>query len=178
MILVGDRVADLLRELGIKPADLRRRGLKRYAQARALTPVGLGTDGRDKLLRPVAAKAWFAMRAAAAGAGIDLLLISAFRSADYQMHLIRAKRARGMAIDDILRVNAPPGYSEHHTGLAIDVGSAGVAALDEAFENTPAFVWLMANAGRFGFAMSYPRNNAQGYLYEPWHWCWKPQPRG
>ena len=166
-------VAELLRELGVKPVELRRRGLKRYAQARTLTPVGLGTDARDKLLRPLAAKAWFAMREAAAGEGIELLLISAFRSVDYQMHLIRSKLDRGMSIDDILRVNAPPGYSEHHTGLAIDIGSADVGALDEAFENTPAFAWLAANAGRFGFVMSYPRNNAQGYLYEPWHWCWR-----
>ena len=160
------------------PAALRRRGLKRYAQARRLTPVGLGTDGRDKLLRPFAARAWHSMRDAAAGEGIELLLISAFRSVDYQMQLIRAKLARGMTIEAILRVNAPPGYSEHHTGLAVDIGSAEVGALDEAFENTPAFAWLTANAERFGFAMSYPRNNAQGYLYEPWHWCCQPRPRG
>lgn len=171
-------VAELLRELGVTPAALRRRGLRRYAQARRLTPVGLGTDGRDKLLRPFAARAWHSMREAAAGEGIELLLISAFRSVDYQMHLIRAKLARGMAIEDILRVNAPPGYSEHHTGLAVDIGSAEVGALDEAFENTPAFAWLTANAQRFGFVMSYPRNNAQGYLYEPWHWCCRPRPRG
>ncbi len=170
-------VAALLRELGVTPAQLRRRGLKRYPEARLLTPVGLGTDGRDKLLQPTAARAWLAMRDAAAGDGVTLLLISAFRSADYQMRLLRDKLGRGMTLDEVLRINAPPGYSEHHTGRAVDIGVAGVGALEPAFDTTPAFAWLRDRASRHGFAMSYPKGNAQGYLYEPWHWCWQ-RPRG
>ena len=161
-----------LRSLGIEAATLRARGLRRCAEARQLTPVGLGTDGRDKLLVPRAAAAWQAMRAAAADDGIELLLISAFRSIDYQAALLRMKLARGDALDAVLRVNAPPGYSEHHSGRAIDIGCAGVAALDERFEDSAAYAWLGTHAARFGFVLSYPRDNAQGYLYEPWHWCW------
>jgi zinc D-Ala-D-Ala carboxypeptidase len=73
----------------------------------------------------------------------------------------------------VLRINAPPGYSEHHTGRAVDLGTAGCAALDQAFAQTPAFAWLQRHAQRFGFYLSYPRDNAEGYLYEPWHWCFR-----
>ncbi|MNW15580.1 D-alanyl-D-alanine carboxypeptidase [compost metagenome] len=45
--------------------------------------------------------------------------------------------------------------------------------LEEVFEQTPAFAWLQANADRFGFVLSFPRGNACGYLYEPWHWCYQ-----
>lgn len=113
------------------------------------------------------------MRDAAAADGVELLLISAFRSVEFQAALIRAKLARGMTISEVLKVNAPPGYSEHHTGCAIDIGARDMAPLDEAFESTPAFVWLHARAQDFGFVLSYPRENVEGYGYEPWHWCWQ-----
>ncbi|MFC4250632.1 M15 family metallopeptidase [Sinimarinibacterium flocculans] len=159
--------------LGIAPKQIRARGLKRHREARRLVPVGLGTDGRDKFLLKDAAQAWLAMREAAREDGIELLLVSAFRSIEFQTALIRAKLDRGLALDEVLRVNAPPGYSEHHSGRALDLGVAGRAALDEAFEHTAAFAWLRAHAHRFGFSLSYPRDNAQGYLHEPWHWCFR-----
>jgi D-alanyl-D-alanine carboxypeptidase len=170
---VRQRLAALHAELGIDRAQLAARGLAGFADARRLEPVGLGTDGRDKLLVPGAAKAWRAMRDAAAMDGIALQLISAFRSVEFQAALIRAKLAGGQSIDDVLKVNAPPGYSEHHSGRAVDIGEAGCAALDDAFENTVAFGWLARHAASFGFGMSYPRDNPQGFLYEPWHWCWQ-----
>lgn len=159
-------------ELGIDAAALRSRRLRPFADAQRLQPVGLGTDGRDKLLVPGAAHAWSQMRTAARDDGIELLLISAFRSIDYQAALIRGKLQRGMPIETILQVNAPPGYSEHHTGRALDIGIAGTPALDEGFETTAAFAWLSARAASYGFRLSYPRGNRAGYLYEPWHWCW------
>jgi D-alanyl-D-alanine carboxypeptidase len=69
-------------------------------------------------------------------------------------------------------VSAPSGYSEHHTGYAVDIGDGKAPALNLKidFENTAAFKWLKANAARFSFEMSFPRNNAQGLSYEPWHW--------
>lgn len=158
--------------LGIEIASLQQRGLQSHLEARRLCCVGLGTDGRDKFLQVSAAKAWVAMRDAAAADGIELLLISAFRSIAFQTALLRQKLDRGLPLAEVLRVNAPPGTSEHHTGRAVDIGSAGTAALDEAFETTPAFAWLSTHARRFGFVLSYPRDNAQGFLYEPWHWCW------
>ncbi len=168
------RVEDTLRELGADPALLRARGLLLFADVRQLRCVGLGTDGRDKFLAPRAAAAWLAMREAAADEGVELLLISAFRSFDFQLALIRGKLAKGRSIAEILTVNAPPGCSEHHSGRALDIGARDTPALEEAFKDTAAYAWLAGNANRFGFGLSYPRGNRYGYLYEPWHWCWKP----
>jgi len=157
-------------ELGIGREQLRARRLRFFAEARRLTPAGLGTDGRDKMLSPRAAQAWQAMQAAAAAQGVSLLLISGFRSYAFQAALIAAKLRRGDPLDKVLKINAPPGYSEHHSGRAIDIGTEGCAALDEAFEHTPAFAWLQRHARDYGFVMSYPRGNVEGFLYEPWHW--------
>lgn len=168
-----ERIAAVLAELGLSPELFAHRPLRLVPEAQRLTPVGLGTDGRDKLLTPAAARAWRLMRDAARADGVELLLISAFRSADFQAALLRAKLQKGVPAEEVLRVNAPPGYSEHHSGRAVDLGCTGTAALDEAFETTPAFAWLERNAGRFGFRMSFPRGNRQGYLYEPWHWCYR-----
>lgn len=167
------RIAAVLAELGLDPERFAHRPLRLMPEARHLSPVGLGTDGRDKLLAPAAACAWRGMREAAASDGVGLLLISAFRSVEFQAALVRAKLEKGIPAEEVLRINAPPGYSEHHTGRAIDIGYAGTPALDEAFEATPAFGWLRAHAGAHGFRLSFPRDNRQGYLYEPWHWCYR-----
>lgn len=165
------RIQRTLRDLGADEDVIARRELPIFTDARRLTAVGLGTDGRDKFLVPDAARAWHAMRAAAAAERVDLLLVSAFRSFDFQLALIRGKLAKGRAIEEILTVNAPPGCSEHHTGRAVDVGSADTPPLEEDFERTDAFEWLLRHAGEFGYRLSYPRGNRHGYLYEPWHWC-------
>jgi D-alanyl-D-alanine carboxypeptidase len=170
------RIEQALLVTGIDPKSLAARKLKPCAEATTLVPVGLGTDGRDKFLMPRAAQGWHAMRSAAVDAGVKLLLVSAFRSIEFQTVLIRNKLQKGAALDEILKVNAPPGYSEHHGGCAIDIGTPESAPLEEAFETTPAFAWLQANAARFGFTLSYPRGNPQGYLYEPWHWCHRRTP--
>lgn len=167
-----DKAVTALRALGANPALLRERCLPIFDEARTLRHAGIGSDGRDKFLVPAAAEAWLAMRASAETDGIRLRLISAFRSIEYQFHIIQMKIANGRCIDEILQVNAPPGCSEHHTGRAIDVGCEGCPPLDDAFETTNAFRWLSHHAGKHGFLMSYPRNNRHGYLYEPWHWCW------
>ena len=112
------------------------------------------------------------MREAAAGDSADLQVVSAFRSIEYQLGILERKLASGQSVTEILRVSAAPGYSEHHTGRAVDVTAQGFAALEEEFEKSPAFAWLTENAGRFGFRMSYPRGNRHGVVYEPWHWCW------
>ena len=113
---------------------------------------------------------WHEMKKAAAGDDIKLLLVSAYRSVDYQCSLIEAKLKAGQQIGQILKVNAIPGYSEHHTGRALDLTTLECKPLDEAFENTTAFSWLRVNASRFDFSLSYPKDNAAGINYEPWHW--------
>ena len=117
-----------------------------------------------------AARAWNHLREAALRDGVVLEAISGYRSHDYQLGIFERKRARGLGVEDILTVNAAPGYSEHHGGDALDIGTPGEPAAEESFEATPAFAWLAAHAAEHGFAMSYPRDNPHGIVYEPWHW--------
>jgi D-alanyl-D-alanine carboxypeptidase len=100
-------------------------------------------------------------------------VVSAYRSVAYQEGIVRGKLDRGHALEDILRVSAAPGYSEHHSGRALDLTTPGFTALEEEFECSRAFAWLTENAGAFGFRLSFPRDNDHGIAYEPWHWAWQ-----
>lgn len=161
---------DILAELGVPPEYGTTPPLPRYDEARELTPVGPNVVGREQQLEPRTARDWRAMVAAALEDGIELLLVSGFRSIADQAELIRRKLASGHAIDSILRVSAAPGFSEHHTGRAVDVATRGSRPLTEEFEATRAFAWLTENAAQFGFTMPYGRDNVHGIAYEPWHW--------
>ena len=81
------------------------------------------------------------------------------------------KTKRNQIASERARVSAPPGYSEHSTGFAIDIGDATQRETDfeTGFENTNAFKWLLKNAAKFHFKLSFNKNNK--YIdYEPWHW--------
>jgi D-alanyl-D-alanine carboxypeptidase len=144
-----------------------------YAEAAELVDVGPNLVGRMQRLTPAAAGQWAALVEAAAAAGIQLLIVSGFRDVDYQAALIRKKINAGQIIGDILKVNAAPGFSEHHTGQAVDIATPGSRPLTEEFEATDAFRWLESNASDFGFSMTYPRDNPWEITYEPWHWSIK-----
>ncbi len=152
------------------PPDYEKR-MRRHDEATQLRSVGVDVFGRDVRLAPEAVAAWFAMRGAAETAGARLLLVSGFRSIERQTEIVRRKLDAGTAMADILKVSAYPGYSEHHTGRAVDIGSPDCAHLTEAFEKTREFAWLAEHAADFGFALSYPRDNTHGIAFEPWHWC-------
>ncbi|RZV31413.1 MAG: D-alanyl-D-alanine carboxypeptidase family protein [Chromatiales bacterium] len=162
---------ELHQELGI-PEDY---GLDRtkpvFQEATELLEVGPNLVGRMQRLTPATAGAWTAMQGAAADDGVTLLIVSGFRSIDYQARLIRKKINAGQSVSEILSVNAAPGHSEHHTGRAVDIASPGSRPLTEEFEDSDAFRWLQANAATYGFSMSYPRDNPAGFVYEPWHWA-------
>jgi len=128
---------------------------------------------RETFLHPAAEKAWVRMKIVANLSKINLQMISAYRSLDYQKDLIEKKLAKGIDMKDILKVNVLPGYSEHHTGCAIDIGSEGAAVLETEFDQSDAFKWLLQNAKHYGFSMTYPKGNTTGVCYEPWHWCFK-----
>jgi D-alanyl-D-alanine carboxypeptidase len=163
-----------MQPLGI-PADYAsRRRLLPQVEASDLVGISGGPDDKDIRLHPDAAAAWEKLRAAALDEGIVLVAISGFRSVQRQTEIIQAKLAAGESIESILQVIAAPGFSEHHTGRAVDIGVPDVTQLTEAFEKTPAFRWLMLNAGRYGFGLSYPKGNVHGIAYEPWHWCYHP----
>ena len=162
---------ELHQELGI-PADYGKSGgPPSYDEAQELVEVGPNLVGRMQRLAPAAAQQWQVMVDAAAADGVTLLIVSGFRSYEYQAALIRKKINAGQSITKILAVNAAPGHSEHHTGLAVDIATPGSRPLTEEFEDSRAFAWLGENAGRFGFSMSYPRDNPWGIIYEPWHWA-------
>jgi D-alanyl-D-alanine carboxypeptidase len=89
-----------------------------------------------------------------------------------QQLFFEVKSERNQSALERARVSAPPGYSEHSTGYAVDLGdgSAPQTNLSQDFDQTAAFVWLQANAARFHYVLSFPPGNAQGVNYEPWHW--------
>lgn len=145
----------------------------RFADETQRVSVGRDLAGREAWLRADAASAWTRMVATAAADGVHLLLVSAFRSTARQAEIVRQKRARGLSWDKILRVSAYPGFSEHHTGCAVDIGSPECRDLRETFEATREFRWLVEHAPQFGFRLSYPRDNPFGVTYEPWHWCFR-----
>jgi D-alanyl-D-alanine carboxypeptidase len=158
--------------LGIPRDYGRARKLRLQREPARLATIGTDIHGRTQWLQPRAARALARMRETAALASVDLQVVSAFRSIEYQLGIVERKLARGLAMDEILRVSAAPGYSEHHSGRCVDFTTPGFAALEEEFERSPAFAWLRRHAPKHGFTLSYPRRNAHGIAYEPWHWCW------
>lgn len=106
------------------------------------------------------------------GLGRAMVGISCHRSVARQADLYCAAprvAARGYAGQAY--TVAPPGFSEHATGRSVDFGDRGAPGcnVEPCFAGTAVGRWLAANAGRFGFAMSFPSGNAQGVAYEPWH---------
>jgi zinc D-Ala-D-Ala carboxypeptidase len=151
------------------------RQLGRVADAVTLVLLEQDRFGRHLWLHAAAALALQRMRNAAEREGVSLEVISAFRSRAYQYQLIARKRARGQSTEEILRASTAPGFSEHHSGCAVDFVDALSQPLTEAFEHSAEYQWLQMNAHRFGFFMSYPPNNIHGVMYEPWHWCFRLQ---
>jgi len=120
-------------------------------------------DMRDSLLE---------MREEAKKDGIYLVFLSGYRSINLQNDIFYSlKSIRNQEAAERARVSAPPGYSEHSTGFAIDIGDATqrVTDFETDFENTDAFRWLTKNAAKFHFKLSFNKDNK--YIdYEPWHW--------
>lgn len=170
-VLPLHRIEERLHSLDIDADDYAARtGLALVAEPAALALAGFDRYRRPLWLRRDAARAWQRLQAAARAGGVVLEAISGYRSHDYQLGIFARKRARGLRVDEILTVNAAPGFSEHHGGQALDIGAPGEPPAEATFEATPAFAWLAANAGAHGFHMSYPRDNPHGIVYEPWHW--------
>ena len=132
----------------------------------------ISADGRLKM-RSAAAKKFQQMQAAAKADGVVLTAISAFRDDQTQEQLFfGVKEQRVQDAAKRAEVSAPPGYSEHHTGYAIDIGDGNAPAtnLETSFADTAAFRWLEQNALKYSFELSFPLDNEQGVSYEPWHW--------
>ncbi len=127
-------------------------------------------NANELVLRREAAKALEEMGRAAREEGILLQAISAFRSFEYQEEVYLRYKTPDSSMEEYQKerdkVSARPGYSEHQTGLAVDIND-----LEETFELTPAGIWLAANSHYFGYILRYPKGKepVTGYSYEPWH---------
>ena len=112
------------------------------------------------------------MREQAKKEGVYLVFLSGYRSINLQKEIFYSlKSLRNQVASERARVSAPPGYSEHSTGFAIDIGDAMNRNTDfeVEFENTDAFNWLKKNAAKYHFRISFDKNNDH-IDYEPWHW--------
>ncbi len=118
-----------------------------------------------------------AMLAAGKAYGIDVQ--SGYRAYSHQATLywrqVNAQKSKGY--DDVKAqeiagtIVKRPGYSEHNSGLAVDLGGSGNFNLDESFENTAAYRWLIENCAEYGFVLRFPKNKeaVTGVIYEAWH---------
>jgi D-alanyl-D-alanine carboxypeptidase len=143
-----------------------------YKQAPTSELAPISADGRIRL-RKAAAQKFLQMQGAARQAGVILMPLSGFRTVSEQEYLFfKVKEKRNQEAKKRAEVSSPPGYSEHHTGYAIDIGDGRTpdTNLSQTFEQTTAFRWLQNHAAQYSFELSFPPNNAQGVNYEPWHW--------
>jgi zinc D-Ala-D-Ala carboxypeptidase len=132
-------MSELFADLGI-PSDYGRDPRRpKFAEATELMDVEPNVVGTMQRLAPETATAWHTMKASAADDGVPLLLVSGFRSVRHQADIIRRKLAAGQSIGAILAVNAAPGFSEHHTGRAVDIATPGTRPLTAEFESSAAF---------------------------------------
>lgn len=167
------RIAQLNQELGIPGNYGARHRLHMVEEAAERVSVGLDIFDRSVELTADAADAWELMHSNALSHDVNLLLVSGFRSIKYQAELVARKIRQGRSIDQVLRTTAAPGYSEHHSGLAMDLTTHGVQPLEREFATTAAYEWLKSHARIYGFHESYPKSNRHGIEWEPWHWCYR-----
>lgn len=123
-------------------------------------------------LRTQAANSFNEMVDAAAAQGINLVGVSGFRSIKDQEYLFyEIAKQRGQTPEERAKVSAPPGYSEHHTGLTVDFGDGNNPSthVETSFENTEAYRWLAENGPKYGWEMSFKKGDPN-VAYEPWHW--------
>lgn len=143
-----------------------------YKQAPVSELKAITSDGHIQLRRNAAEK-FIEMQKSARHQGIILTPISGFRTVSEQNYLFfEIQRQRNQNPSERAEVSAPPNYSEHHTGYAVDIGDTKAPAthLSPNFEKTAAFSWLKNNAAKYSFELSFPPDNQQGISYEPWHW--------
>jgi D-alanyl-D-alanine carboxypeptidase len=156
----------------------------------------LVAEGRYSL-QEAAMSAWLALQSAAQAEGVDLELVSAYRSVDRQRQIFLGELHRmsvqstggeygaeaiaaGGAdrwIDEVLRYSSIPGFSKHHSGYTVDISDPSQGHAFTEFRQTEGFAWISAhnylNAKRFGFIPSYPDGAVgQGPEPEPWEYVW------
>lgn len=138
-------------------------------EPRNLVPVPDGyyvMDGKDYVLESEVVSAFVQMADAAASEGLNLKVISGYRSEEFQVELYQSY-GEAYGYEEADTYSARPRHSEHETGLCMDINM-----VDQAFQNTEEYTWLMNHGASYGFILRYPEGKEEitGYIYEPWHW--------
>jgi hypothetical protein len=94
---------------------------------------------------------------------------SKFRARDPKFRQIHPKNGKQSSVIGWLLSTGEP----QQRASARPARSPGCPAAEELFEDTAAFAWLNAHAADHGYTLSFPRDNPEGYIYEPWHWCFE-----
>lgn len=125
--------------------------------------------GENQSVRKIAYDAYISMFNAAKKDGYTLIINSSYRSYDEQTE-VYDNYSSWYGEEEALKIAAKPGYSEHQTGLAVDIQS--YCSQTKEFEECEEFVWLSKNAYKYGFILRYPDGLEQitGYNYESWHY--------
>ena len=137
----------------------------------SLWAYGIPTLGEDMLLRREAAEHLSRLVPAAAAAGEELVVASAYRS--YLQQQGSYGRLRSVYGSGAGRISAPPGRSQHQLGTAVDFTNAWVGyKLRQTFGVTSASWWLTHHDPEYGFVLAYPigEETQTGYRWEPWHY--------
>ncbi len=135
-------------------------------EAKDLVTLSKTYSSRGHKIKKAASEPLMKMIDAARADGLNLLVISGYRTERTQRGLFNnSVKRHGM--DHALIYSAKPGYSEHQLGLAVDLNST-----EESFDQTKEYKWLKANSYKYGFIERYPKGKEfiTGYGYEPWHY--------
>jgi D-alanyl-D-alanine carboxypeptidase len=169
---------DLTRHSTTDPASIwvlvtKRRALRPPTYVPDLAPVE-GYQVHPAVVRPLAR-----LLRAGRRAGMDLRIMSAYRSYARQASLYAAAVAK-LGAERAGLTSARAGHSEHQTGLAVDLGRArtGECNVTACFARTREARWLRGHAHRFGFVLRYPRGSTRvtGYAHESWHFRYVGRP--
>lgn len=101
-------------------------------------------------------------------ASTTLYVKSAYRSF-YEQASLKSAYTMTYGAGTANSFSADQGYSEHQLGTTVDLTTLGLGGELVGFDKKPAFTWMQENAYKYGFILSYPKNNGY-YIYEPWHW--------
>ncbi len=145
-----------------------------FKECKDLIFYGINPYGKMIYVNMPTYQAWHELKKAAELDQINMEIFSGFRSVKHQAEIIQEKINKNIPLDEILRINALPGYSEHHTGFALDLYELGAPDLNQKFIDSAVYPWLCEHAEKFGFYLSYPEDNQFGIMFEPWHWCYRP----
>ena len=115
----------------------------------------------------------FSLDSAAKSNDITLLIISGYRSYLKQAQIINNKLESGKPLSQILKENELPGYSQHHTGSAIDICTENDNTLAINFQYSREYKWLIKNAHLYNYYLSYSDTTTSNINFEPWHWYYK-----